>query len=441
MKAKTSLKYYYISAVFIAAVAVTGLWYTKYWQPKLTALWNSDISRTNTLARSPAQFTESDLPLIEDYFNYNSFHQFISYRLNLAFMTDANSKNKRRAKEALDKTTHSLFKKDDKIETLKSFASPNLVSNFISAYLEQLDLAGVSKGNFQVDLEFTPRNHPSVLYDREARSVNLWDLNQSKSLKAAIGEKNPPSSIPDNEEFRLIRKIATTDYPSEGQYYQYQGGVISLQLELDKLDWSAEDQRSDKAKELDGDLVYRRYFKIVHEDEFSFFLDHPDMALNNSAMVKTYDDVPVFMTVDISREFNGHTLLAPKEQLSIHIGDMLPTQKRKRGFLQRIFGSDDKSVFKTGELRLYGRLGKGEGGIEFEAVVHTLVYNLGSSTFNAQDSNISITLKKENLNGYSKASATNDIKRILLGPMSGGLAKSLSLGRFHPLLKQTAGGR
>ncbi|MBH48266.1 MAG: hypothetical protein CME71_08870 [Halobacteriovorax sp.] len=389
-------------------------------------------------SRSPAQFSESDLPLIEDYFRYNSFHHFISYKLNLEAYA---SKNENKAKKSLNKTIHKLFKKENQIDTLKAFASPNLTTDFMASFLEELDQEGVSKGDYQIDLEFVPRNHPAVLFDRESRAVNLWDLNQSKSLQAAIGEKTPPSVLPIEDEFSLIRKVATTEYPNEGQYYQYQGGVISLQLGLDKLRWDPEERRSDDADELAGDLIYRRYFKIVHEDEFSFTIDHPDMIIKNTAMAREHEVIPVFATVDISKEFDGHSFSAPKEQLSVHFGDMLPTQKRKRGFLQRVFGDEKKLAFKTGELRLYGRLGKGEGGVDFEVVLHTLVYNMNTRTFNAQDSKLTVSLKNEMLNGYTKASATNDIKRILFGPMSPDLAKSLSLGRFHPNLKTTVGGR
>ncbi len=422
-------------------LGLSCLWFQKYWQPKRTALWSSDISKSKLQARKPAQFGETDLPLIEDYFDYNSFHHFISYRLNFELRTNAKDNDKLIAEEALNKTTHHLFKKNSKSETLKEFSSPELIPNFISNYLDQLDVSGVNKGDYQIDLEFYPRNHPSVLFDREARAVNLWDLNQTKSLAAAIGEKAIPSSIPKDEEYKLIRKVATTAYPSEGQYYQYQGGVISLQLGLDKLKWSPEEQMSEDAEQLDGDLIYRRYFKIVHEDEFAFFLDHPDMSIKNSAIVKYHDDVPVFFTVDVSKEFNGHNLRTPKRTLTIHLGDMLPTQKRKRGFLQRIFGEDSKTSMPTGELRLYGRLGKGEGGVSFEVKIHTLSYNLETKTFDANNSKMTVELKNEMLDGYSKASATNDIKRILLGPLGGELTKALSLGRFHPALRVLGAGR
>lgn len=422
-------------------MSATAWWYTGYWQPKRTALWESRTTKqVKKPARAPAQFTETDLPLIEDFFRYNSFHHFISYRMNIELTSDANNRNQSRAQESLDRTLHGLFPKNDKAKTLKAFASPTLTTDFISKYLEQLDLNRVDKGNYQLDIEFVPRNHPSVLFDREARAVSLWDLNQTKSLKTSIGEKYPPSAIPKTKEFDLIRKIASTDYPNEGQYYQYQGGVISLQLGLDDLKWDAEDIRSEKSDQLEGDLVYRRYFKIVHEDEFSFFLDHPDLAISSSAMVRKHEAVPVFTTVDVSRDFNGHTVQIPKERISIHFGKMLPTQKRKRGFFQRIFGSDDASQFDTGELRLYGRLGKGEAGIEFELVLHTLVFDLGTRTLNPQDSRINVTLKREGISGFDKASATNDIKRILLGPLSADLMKALSLGRFHPALKQNTGG-
>lgn len=422
-------------------LSLSSLWFIKYWQPKRISLWSSDIAKGKANNRLPAQFGETDLPLVEDFFDYNSFHHFISYRLNLDLHSDAKDKDQERAKLALDKTTHGLFKKKNKSETLEAFASPNLVPNFISSFLDEMDLAGVRKGNFQIDLEFYPRNHPSVLFNREARAVNLWDLNQTKSLAAAIGEKAIPVVIPKDDEYKLIRKVVTTDYPSEGQYYQYQGGVISLQLGLDKLDWSPEDLMSEKAEQLDGDLIYRRYFKIVHEDEFAFILDHTDMTIKNSAIVKFNDDVPVFFTVDVSKEFNGHNLKTPRNTLTIHLGEMLPTKKRKRGFLQRVFGSDAKTSLSTGELRLYGRLGKGEGGVDFEVKVHTLVYNLETKTFDANNSKITVELKNELLDGYTKASATNDIKRILLGPLGGNLTKSLSLGRFHPALRIQGVGR
>tara|TARA_R110000868_G_scaffold99515_3_gene273785 strand:+ start:2072 stop:3391 length:1320 start_codon:yes stop_codon:yes gene_type:complete len=439
LKAKFKSKKLYVVAGSVAVFGLLSFSYTTYWQPKRTSLWSSDIARaSNQNTRTPAQFSESDLPLIEDYFRYNSFHHFISYKLNLEAYA---SKNENKAKKALSKTIHNLFKKENQVDTLKAFASPNLTTDFMANFIEELDHEGASKGDYQIDLEFVPRNHPAVLFDRESRAVNLWDLNQSKSLQNAIGEKTPPSVLPQEHEFSLIRKVATTEYPNEGQYYQYQGGVISLQLGLNKLHWDAEDRRSDDAEELSGDLIYRRYFKIVHEDEFSFTLDHPDMIIKNTAMAREHEVIPVFATVDISKEFDGHSLSTPKEQMSIHFGDMLPTQKRKRGFLQRVFGDEKKLAFKTGELRFYGRLGKGEGGVDFELVLHTLVYNMNTKTFNAQDSKLTVTLKNEMLDGYTKASATNDIKRILFGPMSGDLAKSLSLGRFHPSLKTIVGGR
>ena len=438
---KIKKKIIVIGILGASTLSMGCLWYQKYWQPKRTALWSSDISKAKKQSRMPAQFSETDLPLIEDYFDYNSFHHFISYRLNFELRSNAKDKDQAKAQEALNKTTHDLFKKSNKSETLKAFASPNLVPNFISNFLDEMDIAGVKKGDYQIDLEFYPRNHPSVLFNREARSVNLWDLNQTKSLAAAIVEKAIPEAIPRDEEYKLIRKVATTEYPSEGQYYQYQGGVISLQLGLDKLRWSPEEQMSEEAEQVDGDLIYRRYFKIVHEDEFSFFMDHPDMSIKNSAVVKYHDDVPVFFTVDVSKEFNGHSMKTPKSTLTIHLGDMLPTQKRKRGFLQRVFGQDSTTSLSTGELRLYGRLGKGEGGIDFEVTVHTLSYNLETRTFDANNSKMTVDLKKEVLDGYTKASATNDIKRILLGPLGGELSKSLSLGRFHPAFKNLGAGR
>lgn len=421
-------------------MSAAAWWYTGYWQPKRTALWESRPAKATKLKRAPAQFTETDLPLIEDFFRYNSFHHFISYRMDISLTSNASKRDQVRAQDSLNKTLHHLFHKNDKAKTLKAFASPTLTTDFISKYLEQLDLNSVDSGNYQLDIQFVPRNHPSVLFDRETRAVSLWDLNQTKSLKASTGEKSPHPSIPQTPEFDLIRKITSTDYPNEGQYYQYQGGVISLQLGLNNLTWDAEDIRSEDAEQLEGDLVYRRYFKIVHEDEFSFFLDHPDLSISTSAMVRKYEAVPIFTTVDFSRDFNGHTVEVPKERISIHFGKMLPTQKRKRGFFQRIFGGNEESQFDTGELRLYGRLGKGENGVEFELVLNTLVFDLATRTLNPHDSRINVTLKREGLSGFDKASSTNDIKRILLGPLSSDLMKALSLGRFHPALKQNMGG-
>lgn len=425
----------------LSSVSVAAWWYNDYWQPKRTSLWNSRTTLNSVAQRKPAQFSETDLPLIEDYFQYNSFHHFISYRLNLDYFFDASSKHKQKAKEALNQTLHQLFPRDNKSATLKAFASPKLTIDLLANYLEQLDLEGVNKGKYQFDLEFIPRNHPSALFERETRAVSLWDMNQRNSIKASIGESRPIAEVPAGSEYDLIRTIATTDYPSEGQYYQYQGGVISFNLELDKFEWDASDRQSEKAENLHGDIIYRRYFKIVHEDEFSFFLTHPDLSISTSAMVRANKNIPIFTTVDFSRDFDGHTIEIPKERISIHFGEMIPTQKRKAGFLRRLFGANGETSFRTGDFKLYGKLGKGENGIEFEIQLHTLVYDLNTNNFNPQDSRLNVILKKDSLSSFDKASATNDIKRILLGPMRDDLIKSFSLSRFHPIFKNSGNSR
>src|SRR5690606_23722136 len=126
-------------------------------------------------------FTETDLPLIEDYFQYNNFHHYISYRLGLELRADAKKRDQEKAHEALNKTIHQMFNHVDKMKTLKAFASPTLTTDFVSLYLDHLDRKNVNQGSYQIDLEFIPRNHPSVLFDREARAVALWDLNQRSS--------------------------------------------------------------------------------------------------------------------------------------------------------------------------------------------------------------------------------------------------------------------
>lgn len=440
MQKKPTFKVFMIAGIASASFGACAWWYSSYWQPKRTALWESRQAGPvrNNITRAPAQFSETDLPLIEDYFRYNSFHHFISYRLDIGLTA---SREESDAKKALSKTLHKLFTKEKRTDTLRAFASPTLVTDFISSYLEELDDENVSKGNYQLDLEFFPRSHHSVLFENEARAVSLWNLNQTKSLRSATSSRKAPAEVPANDEYSLIRRVITTDYPNEGQYYQYQGGVISLQLELDKFKWDSSERMAKKPEQLAGDLIYRRYFKIVHEDEFSFFIDHPDMTIRSTAMIRKHDAIPVFNTVDVSRDFNGHTLYSPSERLSVHIGEMIPTKQRKLGFFQRIFGASNQGSFNTGELRLYGRLGKGDNGIDFEMTIHTLVYDLQNKKFNAQDSRISVSLKNQALSAYDKASATNEIKKILLGPMAGDLIKSLALGRFHPVFKQSGGSR
>lgn len=432
LQKNTGLKIFTICTLLTATGAGFYFAYQKYWKPKQIALWRHLPDDRKASIRAPAQLTETELPLLEDYFRYNSFHKFISYSLNLNFSSDASPRLAKKAKESFNLSLNQLFNKENKAQTLKAFSSPTLTSDFIANLLENMDQNNVDKGDYQIDLEFEPHNHPSVLFHDEAQSVGLWDLGHTNSIKHHLEERQTSSSLPTGEEYQLIRNIVSTEYPSESQYYQYQGGVISLSLGLDNLKWNVEEQKSKKADQLTGDLIYRRYFKVVHEDEFAFFMENNDMVIRNTSFARKFDDVPFFVTVDYTKEFNGHTLQSPSNRLIVYFGEMLPTQKRRRGFLQRFFGAREREIFNSGEFIIYGTLGKGTGAIEFVMRVHNLVYDFTKKDFSIEDSGLDITLQNQTImTTFDRAAAITDIKRILLGPLGKAMSRKLSLHRFH----------
>src|SRR5690606_10297618 len=132
----------------LACASIATWLYQSYWQPTRTALWKTRTHKnlSSTPLRQPAQFTETDLPLIEDYFQYNNFHHYISYRLGLELRADAKKRDQEKAHEALNKTIHQMFNHVDKMKTLKAFASPTLTTDFVSLYLDHLDRKNVNQG-------------------------------------------------------------------------------------------------------------------------------------------------------------------------------------------------------------------------------------------------------------------------------------------------------
>jgi len=417
---------------FIGLFAIAGLSFHFYQTTRPHQKHWEALKKKQNVQREIASIDEQiDPKIFDDFLIPETYKRFIEYDMEPRFWTDLDDKYlQAKAKVALNSTL---------VDTFSSLASPqnkkpitallkeNLIKNIVSNYIKTAQVFKIFNGTFQIDLNFTPKEHLNINYDHELSTNQLINFENSGSLYDELV----------SSEISNAKQMASIDFPVSTELYQYTGGSISIWLKL--LDMSFNPLKpipNPKKNAVKGFVRYRRYFKVNSPSRMDFQLNSEAVTSNLLHFKKNKEGTinSRFITVDIIKEFNLKNLIPKDGRMEIHFGNIVPNNIKKGNIIRNFFSKKEKKI-NTGELSFSGEF-KGYRNGTYKSTIKKLVYDFKKKRFSSK-SKISTRLRGHfNGNGSSqeKVRLKNKIKNTIIKKHAADLIEKFQLNRFDSRL-------
>lgn len=389
------------------------------------ALWNihQQESYTNfwsdnqSLKRMPAHEEKKsrDINLYRDFFMPNTFGRMLDYKIVPRVRTN---KDGQFVKEKLNEVIQSSLAKS--IIDSKNGENPfhhnlknNLVEGFIKKFIKTLKIVKIANGAFQIDLQFIPKENRNFNFNKLLNSNNLINHHQKGNLSDFLEEK----------EKTLVEIISENNIPSDGDTYQYMGGVVSIWIKVLDMNYDFANPIPDVSKNaIKGFVRYRRYFRLNRLPDIDFSLDKETFKMDYVHFKRQRGFLQPFMTVDIEKEFNLENISPQLTNLNIGFGDLIPSNFYRKGFIPNLIQKNEKSI-NTGVMKFNGEMNK----VGYVAELTKLNWDFSEGKFeNKSDLKVKLSKAVDNA-GELKTK----IKDHLLTKYGHYIINSFQLERFH----------
>ena len=401
--------------------------YDQFFRPAPLGHWGDQALQ----GRNPASAQQDNLPVLdlpqlipfEDYFQYDTHNGYVTYDMGVSFWTDKGLRHfkkygKKAIEDGLKKTFGEMMKDSSGNKKLPATAPKFIIKEAINKFVYNLKFYKLIDLNFELDLEFAPRNVNFNNYYEELQTNQLVNIDKKGTLVKSLNSFDQT----------LPQKILTADIPSTGHIYQYLGGAITIAPEILDTTWKiTKPIPNPKKNALKGLVRLRKYYRVNQTQNFdlkTLFKDQKDLDVDVTLFKTKKKFKTPFITVDTIYSFNLENLLPKKERVVIHFGKLISLDKKHDNIVKRILQVFKKSNdIKTSDLIITGKY-TGHGEImpeNFEAQLKRIEYDVKKKKFT-----------KVNFHTFSGASATSDVeydlKQGLLKGNAEEFIKQLELG-------------
>jgi hypothetical protein len=389
----------------MALLAIGGFSFQYYEHSQPHEKYWETTNKVSNIGREIASIENKiDPQIFDDFLSPNTYSSFIKYDMQPRFWSNLKKDEQHnKAFSALDNTflnTYRLLATPDEEKSFIKLFKENFVKSLVETYIRELDKEKINEGEFQLNLNFTPKEQINISYNEELSTNQLINFDDAGSLYDDLLDKEPT----------LAKQVIKTDFPVGTELYQYVGGSIAIDLKL-------------KQEKLAGFVRYRRYFKINYPSRMDFDLAADGISSKMLHFKKNKEGITNsrYITVDVIKNFNQDNLTPKAGRIEIYYGDVISNQEKAINTSDLIF---------TGE---YSGVRDGS----YKASIEKLVYDFETKKF-SNNSVISTTLRGnfdgEN-NGLERDQIKKKIKRVILEDHARDLVEKFRLARFDNRFK------
>ncbi len=362
----------------------------------------------NTKNRFPAEGKRviNDFRMLKDFFDANTFGGLVNYDLNIKVYSHKEVFSRKFQDILIEKVSNKTKIKQMAPQKYGDYLSEPFLNSFKEVYKEY----GLDGVPLQAHFEFKPTLAKGLSFHKEMSNNNIIDYSNKQQLGQFLNEKAPS----------LIESIDKNKLPSNGNTYQYIGGLITIKTKGGHV-------FSQKKNDLfDGSIHYKRFFRLNRPQDLNLFIENKDLNIHMVHFKSREFGMPPYITTDLIKKFNLKNNPAILQKLIINFGSLAP-----RNFF---FDDERKSLLpenvrerKIINSRLYlkGDTSKSS----FKAEVHSLVWSFENESF-TDESRITIKLIRPK-GSIDYGTEKNHIRNQIIMKYAPDLIKGLRLLRFH----------
>lgn len=368
------------------------------------------FTKYNSRQRFPArsQPVNRDIKLLKDFFKPNTFGSLIDYQLSSkTYLNLKNGKDNSKMAQSFKDQIKSYISENyirglrqgikyqaDQKNNENNFEKENIIDHISNKLISFSKENKLKSGELKVDLVFNPIVSKTFSFRNEMNSNQLINYSDQNTLNSFIKSQSP----------KYIENIYQTKIPSNGNTYQYIGGVISVSVQNSK-------------KDLSGTIRLRRYFRINR-------LSDLDMTINSKLFdlevvhfkSEIFQKLPI-ITVDVVKNFKKTIASQQLNYLNIYFDKILSTAP----YSEEI----ENSTIKTGELFFKGKTPS----TKYRANIHLLSWSFKNESFDNK-SKMTIELIKPRFD-MNYGEIKNNIKNNIMMKYAPNIIKEMKLSRFH----------
>lgn len=408
-------------SIWFFPLIILSIYFT---ETKFDNHWGTNQKTLNSRYPSSTHPTNLNelMPILKDYFSYEDYQKFLSYKTTLNVRTDLDSDYlKDKTNKALHTALANTFQElgmDTNTASLPTALKKNLIASFSKQFVKTLRFYKIVNGTFQIDLNFSPEVEPSLSYKNELANNNLINYDSEKTLRKSL----------DSKDTFLHDQIHSAEFPINTETHQYKGGQITIWIKLLDLEFDIDQPiPNPKANAVKGFVRFRRYFNSNNLNQKNINIKSEKFQLSELYFKPEKNEKSLIITADVIQEFNLANFIPSTEKIILHFGKLKADNFYRDGFFARLF-QDDESDIKTGTLYLRGHKNKSEKDVQ--ARVKKLIYEVKDSSFKSS-SGIYIDKSYSN-NSSSKSNFKNNLLRENILQ----IVDQLELTRFYPFFKE-----
>ena len=361
------------------------------------------FSQHNSHQRFPAkaQPANRDLKLLKDFFKPNTFGSLIDYQLstNIFFSNDQKTENVQTSTQFAEQIKVLISKGYiNQLEIKHKHQKPiqeNVIDLIVKKLMSIAKKSQTTTGVLKAQLYFNPVISKSFSFKKEMSTNHLINYSDKNNLNEFIHNLN----------VSFEKNIFQTNIPSNGNTYQYIGGIISLSIK----EFKTENQKVE--------VNFRRFFRINRLADLDMVIESRLFDLDVVHFKShQFQKLPI-ITVDVIKEYNSKNNTQIIKDMNIYFNKIVGS-----GF-QRI--TQKELSIPTADLYFKGNTPSSN----YKANIHTLSWSFETESFSNQ-SKMTIELIKPRFDmNYGKIK--NDIRNNILKKYAPNIIKHLRLARFH----------
>lgn len=350
----------------------------------------------------------SKIKILNDYFSSSSFGKIIQYKHNINIMT-----------HPYDIGFSVKLKKDiEKIMYNNSFLNVHdtnqgekLFQPFMRPILDILHLnindTNSSITHARADLEFYPKVFLGFNPNSDLSSKSFINFSDENKLLNYLQVQ------PEN----FIDSIIDSKIPSNGNTYQYLGGVISIQTGDNSNSHLLKQKNQIKIK--NGKINYRRFFRINRLSDLDLKVSLPDFKIDMTHFKSTVAGYSKIITVDVLENYLNYDAALSELRFSFNL----------ETFPSLTDGISNKKELGNNSLYIIGS----NKFTKFKVKVKSLIWSFQQENFTSK-SNIIIELINPQFN-MNYGELKKNIRNQILLKHAPDIIRSLKLSRFHSSLE------
>jgi hypothetical protein len=358
------------------------------------------FTKYNPNQRFPARIQPitRDLKLFKDFFKPNTFGSLIDYQLttdSFALQSDNISEIFTQKIKILTSETF-IDQLRDSPDNAKQPVSENIIDLFVRAMMNFSKNYQDESSGFQLDLKFNPIISKEFSFQDEMNTNQLINYAYKNKLYDYI----QTSPLP------FIQNISQTNIPSNGNTYQYIGGVISLSTKVSEENM------------LTGKVRFRRYFRVNRLSDLDMKIESKLFNLNFIHFKSNvFQKLPI-ITVDIIKDINFQNGSQKLKRMDIYFDKIVSSELEENK-------QKGSQTILTGDLFFKGDTPS----TSYKANIHLLSWSFESESF-TEESKMTIELIKPRFD-MNYGEIKNNIRNNILMKYAPNVIKNLRLARFH----------